>query len=751
MALTFLRKSGKEWETRWGVTLALGLLGLAVAETDLGKKLEWKTEDERLAVRALAGPPPHEALMLVAIDNRSVEAVGQWPFERSMHGFMMEWLGRADETRPAVLTWDILFVDRSVETASDDAMTAPLVGLPYPVVTGAVSAPSSSEGAAARGLLVGGRAGAVNNVLARVSDRPELDELPDQREGILPIPGLLETTRPGFLDADSDADGIVRGLPLVVRVGDEVLPSLVLETLLAYWRVGPEAVTITPGEAIRVRQISGQTVRIPINRAGWYRLNYRHEYSSQENPNGVPAIGYHPVYVALSNRYAFEDAAQELPRTGGRIVVVGQTAVGLTDIGPSPIRGESAKVMVHLNALDNILNDDFLLPLPLRAVLAGLLLAGMALGYVLDRSHYWVFAVAGVGLALAGIGLALGALIRGSMMVPLAVPIMAFALQQGAFATLKVRDEQVKRDRIRGMFATYVAPALVDRMVQSGEEPRLGGVEEEITAYFSDIESFSGFSEKLAPTQLVELMNEYLSACTDIVQAEGGTLDKYIGDALVAMYGAPLPLPAHGHRAVVAALRVHRRCDELKAKWRSEQATKNWPDIVTNLQTRIGLNLGRAVVGNMGSHTRFNYTMMGDTVNLAARMESGAKAYGVYTMVTETVVEASRRDAPDAVLFRPLDRIVVKGRTQPVAIHEAMALREDATPRMRECAGLFAEGLARYYVRDWAGARARFEASLGLERHTKNNPSRVLLKRVAEMEAHPPGPEWDGVYTMTSK
>jgi adenylate cyclase len=291
-------------------------------------------------------------------------------------------------------------------------------------------------------------------------------------------------------------------------------------------------------------------------------------------------------------------------------------------------------------------------------------------------------------------------------------------------------------------------------MVQSGEEPRLGGVEEEITAYFSDIESFSSFSEKLSPKQLVELMNEYLSACTDIVQAEGGTLDKYIGDALVAMYGAPLVLPNHGHRAVVAALRVHRRCAELRAKWKAEQAEKGWPDIVANLQTRIGLNLGRAVVGNMGSHTRFNYTMMGDTVNLAARMESGAKAYGVYTLVTESVVEASRRAEPGAVLFRPLDRIVVKGRSQPVAVFEAMALRADAEAsggRMAECATLFSEGLERYHAQHWDGARERFERSLGLEAHQKNNPSKVMLKRVELMRARPPGPDWDGVWTMESK
>jgi adenylate cyclase len=156
----------------------------------------------------------------------------------------------------------------------------------------------------------------------------------------------------------------------------------------------------------------------------------------------------------------------------------------------------------------------------------------------------------------------------------------------------------------------------------------------------------------------------------------------------------------------------------------------------------------------MGSHTRFNYTMMGDTVNLAARMESGAKAYGVYTLVTESVVEASRRAEPDAVLFRPLDRIVVKGRTKPVAVFEAMALRADAEAtggRMAECAGIFAEGLAKYYAQDWDGARESFARSAELEVHAKNNPSKVMLERVALMKARPPGPGWDGVWRMMSK
>jgi adenylate cyclase len=294
-------------------------------------------------------------------------------------------------------------------------------------------------------------------------------------------------------------------------------------------------------------------------------------------------------------------------------------------------------------------------------------------------------------------------------------------------------------------------------MVDSGEDPQLGGVEEEITAYFSDIQSFSSFSENLAPPRLVGLMNEYLTACTDIVQAEGATLDKYIGDAVVAIYGAPLALPDHAYRACVSALRVHTRIAELREKWRHE-TEKDWPEIVLNLQTRIGLNSGPAVVGNMGSTSRFSYTMMGDNVNLAARMESGAKSWGVYSMCSEATRAACLKHGGDRVIFRPLGKIVVKGRTQAVPIHEIAALKETLTPKAAECYRIFSEGLDSFYARDWDGALENFRASAELEPNqpgktpgVQSNPSLVYQEIVRHFKEEPPPAGWDGVYVMKEK
>ena len=173
--------------------------------------------------------------------------------------------------------------------------------------------------------------------------------------------------------------------------------------------------------------------------------------------------------------------------------------------------------------------------------------------------------------------------------------------------------EQKAKGRIKGMFGSYVSSDLVEQMVESGEEPSLGGEEQQITAYFSDVQSFSAFSELLSPTGLVDLMNEYLTAMTNILQEERGTLDKYIGDAIVAMYGAPIPMSDHAYQGVKTAVRMQMEQVELRKKWKAEG--DKWPDIVSKMQTRIGLNTGTATVGNMGALDRFNYTMMGDMVN----------------------------------------------------------------------------------------------------------------------------------------
>ena len=213
---------------------------------------------------------------------------------------------------------------------------------------------------------------------------------------------------------------------------------------------------------------------------------------------------------------------------------------------------------------------------------------------------------------------------------PILFPVSAIVLPFGINLTYKLFTEGKDKAYLKASFGNYVSPELIDQMFESGEAPSLGGEEGYNTAFFSDIASFSSFSEKLEATELVELLNEYLEAMTNILLENGGTLDKYIGDAIVAFYGAPMEVDDHELLACRTAIKMQKRLEELRGIWQEEG--ERWPEIVHHMQNRIGINTGPMVTGNMGSDSRMNYTMMGDTVNLAARLESSAKQYGIYTV-----------------------------------------------------------------------------------------------------------------------
>jgi adenylate cyclase len=273
---------------------------------------------------------------------------------------------------------------------------------------------------------------------------------------------------------------------------------------------------------------------------------------------------------------------------------------------------------------------------------------------------------------------------------------------------------------------------------------------------FTDIRDFTPLSESMTPAENFEFINSYLSQMEPVITQHRGIIDKYIGDAVVAMFGAPIPMADHAFRACVATQLVHLKLAERRVKWQAEG--DKWPEIVWKMQTRVGLNSGVCTIGNMGSPTRFNYTMMGDNVNLAARMESGAKAWGAYTMCSEATKLACEKHGGDRVVFRALGRIVVKGRTIPVPIYEIVGLKENVTEQTRECIRIFEQGLARHYQRDWDGAEALFRQSRELEPNVPgktpgvaSNPSLVYLQYIEELRTEPPPENWDGVRHMKEK
>lgn len=323
----------------------------------------------------------------------------------------------------------------------------------------------------------------------------------------------------------------------------------------------------------------------------------------------------------------------------------------------------------------------------------------------------------------------------------------------GVFYQLCVERQQ--RIKIKRVFSNYLSPQLVSAMLSQQDYPQLGGVERNLTAFFSDIQNFSTFSEMLAPEDLVSLMNEYLSQVTNVIIEEGGNLDKYIGDAVVAMFGAPFPDENHPINACQAACRIQERQALLRERWMLDHP--NWPSNIFQMRTRIGLCSGNAVVGNMGSNIRFDFTMMGDTVNIGARCESGAKSYGVYTLVAEDTYNTVIRETQQFT-FRFIDRIVVKGRQHPLGVYELMGLTKDLNPNVSDCIENFEKGIHYYLSQDWNKAIQCFEQSSALEPLVPErdpgiftNPSLVFADRCRYMQQNPPPEDWDGVFVMKTK
>ena len=443
------------------------------------------------------------------------------------------------------------------------------------------------------------------------------------------------------------------------------------------------------------------------------------------------------------------------------IVLLGPEEKTFQDLAPTPFDKASVpKVSVHGNLVKTLTTSKYITRPPdlvdhVATVAVCLIMALLA---VYQGSRASLVQTGGILLLVAYVVVGFVIFSKTHFLLPLTTPTCAGISTSFLGLAAMVVIEQKAKGRLKGMFGSYVSSDLVEQMVESGEEPTLGGEETAITAFFSDVQSFSSFSELLTPTGLVDLMNEYLTAMTNILQEERGTPDKYIGDAIVAMYGAPIPMGDHAYQAVRTAILMQQKQIELREKWKYEE--EKWGKchgLVSQMQTRIGCNTGTATVGNMGALDRFNYTMMGDMVNLAARCESGAKAYGAYIMVTEETKLASEVDRND-IAYRYLDKIVVKGRSQPVAMFEPTGFMSELSQETQDCLDCFRQGIDKYLIQDWDGALNLFEKAKEMEPNkpgvtpgVKDNPSMILIDRCKVMKENPPGDDWDGVYVMTTK
>jgi adenylate cyclase len=395
-------------------------------------------------------------------------------------------------------------------------------------------------------------------------------------------------------------------------------------------------------------------------------------------------------------------------------------------------------VEAHANALQNLVAGSYIEPLATPwSVLMLLAVAIVAAALTFWRGAKWG-AIGGAAALLITWIIALKAFNDSFVAVPMIAPLVALVLSfMASAAYVSIVEGQEKR-MIRGAFSKYVPPGVVDELVADPSKLRLGGEKRTISMLFSDVQGFTSMSEVLAPETLLAVLNEYLDEMSDIVFNEHGTLDKYIGDAVMALYGAPTALPEHALHACRTALLMQRRLGELNAKWREEG--REWGD----LHIRIGVNTGSPVVGNIGGERRFDYTALGDSVNLAARLEPACKNYGVRIMIAEE----TRRQAGDGIFVRELDLLAVYGKAEPVAVYELIGLKGE-TLEDPEVYELYGRGLKAHRDRDFELALQYWNAALELK--PDDGPSLLYKERSEEYLHRPPPADWDFVERRSVK
>lgn len=541
----------------------------------------------------------------------------------------------------------------------------------------------------------------------------------------------------GSVRFPQDIDGITRRAPTAVyfKGTEHVYPSLTMSVIKDILDIPQDGFEYDfEDHVLRLINYEGVVLReIPIDDQGRMFVNF---------------MGTHKTFYYLPYAYCMD--AEMLPPEywEDKIAIVGASLPGLMDLRNTPVQETYAGVEIHANIMYSILQDQFILPTSAESNFITLLILSVVLGVLFSLPPKTLYSLPfPIIAAMLWVIFAYSQFLSYLIMLDIVRPIIAMG---GTYITVFIYNFLVsEKDKrfLKNTFGTYISPDLIDQMVQNKNEPELGGVQGHHSVFFSDIQSFSSFSEVLEPVKMVRLMNEYLSKMTEILLKNQGTLDKYIGDAIVAFWGAPAPVKDHEYLACRTALEMSKTLEDLRQKWREEG---DWPDIVKNMQHRIGLSSGDVVTGNMGSNIRMNYTMMGDVVNLGARLESSAKQYGIFIHAEETLQKATE----DQFEWRFLDSVRVKGRDTPVKTFELLAKKGELDSDTAKCIQLFTKAQKYYFQQQWDKA---IEGFIESEKYEENipgreiNPSSVYLKRCKLLMKNPPEKDWDGVWTLTAK
>lgn len=738
------------------ITIVVILIALALFLIDFRflRLVELKALDVRIASRGHLAPGGET--VIAAIDEKSVAELGRWPWPRATLARLVDRL-KAGGAR--AVGFDIVFSEpeEARERQTIDALAAELKkqGLAGPELLNLLS----SRRAADPDAVLAAAIGKAENVtlgyffhfprrrqeqdLAHISEKTLAEQarrIEDSRyaminaatgepnDAYLPRAYAPEANldilskaaqNSGYFNMLPDSDGSNRWSPLVIAFGDNYYSSLAVSLVQAYLDFPALALNLEPYGA---KSVSIGDIEIPTDESGQLLINYLGP------PRTFPHYSIADILKGAVPPDTFRD----------KIVLVGATAVGIYDLRVTPFSSTYPGVEIHATVVDNILRRNFLAHSATTRFMdiCSILIFGLILGLAIPRLRPISGMIAAFAVVVAFVAVNFLVFFRFNLWLNLVYPFVTMALIYLGITIYHYFKEEREKKKIRGAFQYYLNASVINEMLKDPAKLKLGGDKKDLTVLFSDIRGFTTISEKLSPQELVSLLNEYLTAMTNQVFAHDGLLDKYMGDAIMAVFGAPLSQTDHARRACLTALAMMRELRVLQEKWQNEGRPA--------FDIGIGINSGDMVVGNMGSEMRFDYTVMGDMVNLGSRLEGTNKEYGTNIILSEFTYEKVKDD----MCCRELDAVRVKGKVKPVKIYELLGEKKDE-PAGRAWMELFARGLALYREKQWDEAKAAFGAVLNLR--PEDTVSIMYIDRCRNLKDQPPSEPWDGVFVMTKK
>ncbi|AMA60633.1 CHASE2 domain-containing protein [Bradyrhizobium sp. CCGE-LA001] len=688
--------------------------------------------------------PRHKAarpVVIVDIDDKSLAKLGQWPWPRTRIADLIQNL---TSNGAAAIGFDVVFSEpdrlnpdlvASQMRHLDDATRAKLRELPTndQILAEAIK----------RSRVVLGETGLPAVLSELDKSLPFTGVATVGEEGaerfLFEFPGLLRNVPDiekvaagrGLFSIRKERDGFIRRVPMVMRAQGNIMPSLSLEIL--------RVVTGTPTLLVRtdktgVRAVRLKGVEIPTDKNGQFWVHY-----ARRDPS---------IYVSAADVL---DNSVSPSKFAGKLVLVGTSAAGLNDIKTTPVSATMPGVEIHAQVLESVLSGAVISQpnYALGIELIAALVIGLLVIIFTPNLGPVRLVLAGAAFAAILVGVSWFFYTQYRYLIDFTYPLLSTTAVYLTLIFASFVREQRQRVQIRGQFAQYMSPVLVEQLVQSPEKLVLGGEEREMTIMFSDVRGFTTISEsyKHDPQGLIELMNRFLTPLTDVIIEQKGYIDKYMGDAIMAFWNAPLDDNKHEVNACEAAIQMLEQIDTVNKE--REQEAADGGHVYIPLNVGIGLNTGIGVVGNMGSDLKKNYSVLGDSVNLASRLEGQTKEYGFPIIVGSRTALAAK----DKFAILELDFIMVKGKSEPEVIY-AIAGREDvmhsgAFQRLRN---ITIEMLGCYRSRDWQGALDAIERGRKSEdADTLEKLFRLYEKRIKDFQVDPPPEGWTGAYALLTK